>query len=61
MFYIFIIDIFVMFISAYYDKDQILIMSRSSIFNNYLKSWFILDIIASVPVNWFVEDPSQSG
>ena len=60
MFYIFIIDIFVMFFSAYYDKDHILVLSRYSIFKNYVQSWLILDIIASVPVNLFVEDPSES-
>ena len=38
------LDIFVNFLSAYYDEDHNLITQKSLIAKKYLKSWFIFDL-----------------
>jgi hypothetical protein len=43
------LDIFVNFISAYYDDDDNLIGSRRTIVINYMKLWFWIDLLASFP------------
>lgn len=46
---IFLIDIFVNFASAYQDNFFNLVDNRKQIVMNYLKGWFIIDIIAILP------------
>ena len=44
------IDIFINFISAYEDRNaNKMIFDRKKIAVNYIKSWFILDLIACFP------------
>lgn len=31
-------------------------MKRGKIVRHYLKTWFIIDLIATLPLSWFVED-----
>lgn len=49
--FFFLIDVFVTCFSAYHDDDGVLITSNKEIFKSYLKGWFIVDIIASIPIN----------
>ena len=47
---LFAIDIFVNFISVYEDrKTGVIILDRKKIAMNYIKSWFILDLLACFP------------
>ena len=45
----FIIDILVIFNSAFYDDDTDLIDERKKIARNYLHGWFTIDILAIFP------------
>lgn len=52
----FFIDVFVNSISAFYDEDGLLITDNRRIFLRYLKSWFIWDLIASIPITLMEAD-----
>ena len=49
----FIIDIVFNFRTAFYDKQGKLELDHKLISRNYLRSWFFIDLIASVPTDWF--------
>ena len=49
----FMIDILVSFNTGFYVKGE-LILNRTAIVKDYLKFWFWVDIIASLPYSWFV-------
>lgn len=49
----FLIDIFVVFNTAYYDQDFKMITNRKSIAKRYIKSWFFVDLIAIIPFDIF--------
>ena len=46
---LFFIDIFVIFNSAYYDEDFVLVDDRKKIASNYIQSWLIIDIVSITP------------
>ena len=46
---LFVIDIVLNFFTAYYDKFGRLVANRQSIKHNYLRSWFVIDVLASFP------------
>ena len=46
---LFILDIMFNFFTAYYDKFGRLVASRAKIKSNYLRTWFIIDVLASFP------------
>ncbi len=46
----FLIDIILMFNTAYYDKGNI-VLNRKKIVLNYLKFWFWIDTVTSFPYN----------
>lgn len=48
---IFLIDIFISFISAFYDTDHVLRDDLKYIANNYLRGWFILDMLSIMPLD----------
>ena len=48
---IFAIDIILNFLTAYFDDDDNLITSRKIIACSYLKSWFFVDLIATIPIS----------
>jgi hypothetical protein len=50
----FFIDILVIFNSAYYNEDYELIESRKKIAIKYLKSWFMIDLISILPVEYML-------
>lgn len=56
---LFLIDIFVVFNSAYYDDDFIIIESRKVIANSYIRSWFMIDAVAIIPFDSFIKMSSQ--
>ncbi len=47
---IFFMDVVFSFISAYYNRMEILISDRKQIALGYLKSWFLIDLIAIIPL-----------
>lgn len=47
----FLVEIFVNFFTGYFEKG-IVIMDRKKIFINYLKTWFIVDMISSIPFSF---------
>ena len=47
---LFIIDIFINFISAYEDNNGMPVVNIKLIAMNYVQGWFIIDFIASIPV-----------
>lgn len=49
------------FNAGFYEKG-VLVMQRKSIVINYLKTWFILDFLASFPYSWvfnYNDDPND--
>ena len=50
---LFILDIMFNFFTAYYDKFGRLVASRAKIKSNYLRTWFIIDVLASFPFELF--------
>lgn len=45
----FITDFLINCISAYYDEEGKLVTNNKKIILHYLKTWFVIDIIASFP------------
>ena len=43
---LFFVDIFVNFVSAYYDENHNLITDNKEIAKKYLKGWFLIDLLA---------------
>ena len=54
------LDILVNFNSAYEDKDLTLHTSRKQIADNYLRTWFFIDLIATVPFNLIMDQNNIS-
>ena len=48
---IFLIDIFVIFNSAYYQDEVELIEDRATICCEYLKGWFVIDVLSILPID----------
>ena len=55
---IFMTDIVVTFNTGFYKKGY-LVMKRKEIIKNYLKTWFILDLMASFPYSWVLQSDSS--
>ena len=60
----FMADIFVTFNTGFYSKGA-LVTNRKQIAINYLKFWFWMDLVASIPYSWFIDgivekEPSDS-
>ena len=41
--------------TGYYKKGN-LVMKRGLIVRHYLRTWFIIDLLATIPLSWFFED-----
>jgi hypothetical protein len=52
---IFAVDIFSNFFYAYYDDDYNLITDRKRISRNYLFSWFLIDVVAVIPISLILQ------
>ncbi len=55
----FLVDICLTFFSAYYDSHDVLVAKKSQIICNYMKFWFVVDVIAVVPVSLIVGRTGQ--
>jgi len=51
----FLVDIFVIFFSAYHDEEVGIVDSRSEINKNYLKGWFMIDVLTIIPFDTVFE------
>jgi hyperpolarization activated cyclic nucleotide-gated potassium channel 2 len=51
----FMIDVCINLYTGYYKKGS-LVMKRRHIMCRYLKTWFIIDLLASIPFTWFISD-----
>ena len=52
--FIFILDIFINFFTAYYNFDEVLIIDSKSIYKNYLKTWFFFDLLSAIPIKTII-------
>jgi hypothetical protein len=52
--FLFSVDILVNFCSAYYDDRYVLVTDIRKIAVRYLKTWFIIDLIACMPFDWII-------
>ena len=50
----FLIDIFVIFSSVFYDEDFNLIEDRKRIASEYIQSWLMIDILAILPFDLLI-------
>ena len=50
----FILDIIINFLTAYYTNDERIEKRINKIIFHYLKSWFILDFISIIPINYII-------
>jgi hypothetical protein len=48
---IFTLDIFINFITAYFDQEDNLVLDRKKIALHYLKTWFFIDFLAVFPLS----------
>ena len=46
-------DLILSFFTAYIDNDDNVIKNRKKIIHNYIKSWFVIDVLSIVPFNYF--------
>jgi len=58
---LFLLDVILIFNTAFYDEDLILIKDRKSIAKNYLTGWFTIDILAIIPFDVFLGSNSNAG
>ena len=49
----FLIDILITFNTGFCEKGMI-IMNRKQIAINYLKKWFVFDLLSTIPYNWIL-------
>ena len=57
---LFLIDIIVIFNTAYLDEDLVLIEDRNEISCNYLRGWFFIDLLAIIPFDVFAGGSSNA-
>jgi hypothetical protein len=58
---LFLIDIFVCFMSAYENVEEKVIDDRKMVVKNYLTGWFFIDFFAILPIGMFIQWSSSSG
>jgi hypothetical protein len=57
---VFLIDIFVMFFSAFYDEDFRIVDDYKILSKNYLTGWFCIDVLAIIPFDLFLSSSSET-
>jgi hypothetical protein len=50
---VFCLDVFLNFFTAYYEAEGILQTNPRAIARRYLRSWFFLDLVSSIPISGF--------
>ena len=58
--FIFAVDIFLNFFTAYFDLDDELVVSRCAIAKNYITGWFFIDFVSIFPVNLILQTKDYS-
>lgn len=59
---LFLIDIIIIMNSAFYDeRDFKLIQERDEIVRQYVKGWFLIDILAIIPFDLFIGQKNKEG
>lgn len=53
------IDLLLNFFSAYIDSEENIVKSRTKIIVNYLKSWFIIDVLSILPISTIMQPNSK--
>ena len=56
----FLIDIIIIFNSAFYDNEFIVVEDRKIIAKEYLRSWFIIDLLAIIPFDLLISTQDQN-
>lgn len=51
----FIVDLGLNCVTGYYKRGN-LVMKRGPIFRHYLRTWFIIDFISTLPISWFIPE-----
>lgn len=51
---VFLIDTGLNFVTAYFDRGESLVDNRRIIACNYLRSWFLVDLISVLPLKVFI-------
>ncbi len=59
--FVFIVDLIFNLLTAYEDENGELIVKKSKIAMNYLKGWFLLDLMSSVPITLIQNYTGGSG
>lgn len=57
--FLFFLDIFVIFNSAYYNDDYLMIEDRKLIAKEYIQSWLIVDIVSITPFDSIFHDDKE--
>lgn len=57
---LFLLDIIIIFNTAYYDEEHELIDNRCTIAHDYLIGWFLIDIISILPFDLFFKGNSTN-
>lgn len=57
---LFLIDIIINFFSAYYDNEENLITDKKVIAKNYLKGWFFIDLVTSIPLDFIIDSQAAN-
>ena len=50
--FFFLCDLVLNFFFAYYDEDEELVFDRKKLAIKYLKTWFLIDLVAIIPFNF---------
>jgi len=56
----FLVDIMVIFNSAFYDEEFVIVEDRKMIAKEYVTSWFLVDLLAILPFDYFLQQDSYS-
>lgn len=54
------IDIVVVFCSAFYNSEYVIVEDRCQIATDYIKSWFVIDFISIFPTEFFMKGQEKS-
>ena len=51
---LFLLDIIICFNAITMDEDFVMIEDRASIVCNYMQGWFLIDLIAIIPIDFII-------
>ena len=57
---LFLLDIFINFRTCYFDDRHVLVTSWKLISSHYVQTWFIVDILSTLPIDKLIGDGSQT-